>query len=438
MSDAGEALEVEHESLLAFLYLCPVAIAQLDASGTIEMMNSAGARILQPIAPGGSIDNLFDVLGPFGAEVRAVHDRFPHERGSIIEGRRATFATPRREGPVVLSLTLVKISPVRTMAVIADETERAAQERAAVRAERRVRAAFDQIRDYAVFALDRNGAIETWSKSAERVFQFQTQEVVGRPCSTLYDEEEPTPERLGDLLAGAAQNGWSDDEGWWKRKREGRLWGSSVVAVIDDECPGDAGFVVVTRDITQKKREQDDLRLTAATDFLTGVHNRRSFEDAATRELEEWRQSREPLSLVMIDADHFKKVNDTYGHGTGDDVLKALANTLKAHVRAIDVVARLGGEEFVLLLPRTDEANAFAVAERVRAAIEQLGVSAADGTVVRFTVSTGVVEASNQASSLEELLHLADEALYEAKRQGRNRSIVATRSAAQIAVATAS
>ncbi len=438
MSDADEALEVEHESLLAFLYLCPVAIAQLDASGTIEMMNSAGARILQPIAHGGSIENLFDVLGPFGAEVRAIHDRFPHERGSIIEGRRVTFASPRREGPVVLSLTLVKISPVRTMAVIADETERAAQERAAVRAERRVRAAFDQIRDYAVFALDRDGAIETWSKSAERVFQFQAQEVVGRPCSTLYDEEEPTPERLGDLLAGAAKNGWSDDEGWWKRKHEGRLWGSSVVAVIDDECPGDAGFVVVTRDITQKKREEDDLRLTAATDFLTGVHNRRSFEDAATRELEERRQSREPLSLVMIDADHFKKVNDTYGHGTGDDVLKALANTLKAHVRAIDIVARLGGEEFVLLLPRTDEANAFAVAERVRTAVEQLGVSAADGTVVRFTVSTGVVEASHAAASLEDLLHLADEALYEAKRQGRNRSIVATGSATQLAVATAS
>ncbi len=436
--DALEALKTEHESLLEFLYLCPVALAQLDASGNIETMNSAGAQMLQRISPGGSIENLFDVLGPFGAEVRAMHDKFPHERGSILEGRRFTFPNPARKATLVLSLTLVKISTASAMAVIADETQRVAQERAALRAERRVNAAFDQIRDYAVFGLDRNGAIDTWSKSAERVFQYESEEVVGQPCSILYDQDDSTHERIPELLAGAAKNGWSDDEGWWTRKRDGRLWGSSVVAVVEDECPGDAGFVVVTRDITQRKREQDDLRLTAATDFLTGVRNRRSFEEAAARAIEQWRRSDEPLSLVMIDADHFKKVNDTYGHGTGDDVLKALANALIGQVRAIDVVARLGGEEFVMLLPRTDEEGAYALAERARTAVEQLCVRAVDGTMVRFTVSTGVVEASQHASSLEDMLHLADEALYEAKRQGRNRSIVASGTFAAVPMAVAS
>ena len=107
-------------------------------------------------------------------------------------------------------------------------------------------------------------------------------------------------------------------------------------------------------------------------------------------------------------------------------MLKALASALSGQVRTIDIVARLGGEEFVLLLPLTDAAGALVAAERVRTAVEHLSVRAADGTMVRFTVSMGIVEASQGAPSLEEMLHLADTALYEAKRQGRNRSIVAT------------
>ena len=127
----------------------------------------------------------------------------------------------------------------------------------------------------------------------------------------------------------------------------------------------------------------------------------------------------------MIDVDHFKKVNDTYGHATGDDVLRALARSVQSQVRELDLVARLGGEELAVVLPSTDVVGARAAAERIRQAIEGLRVPAADGAMIRFTVSVGIAEASREAGSIELLLQQADGALYEAKRRGRNRSVIA-------------
>lgn len=154
-------------------------------------------------------------------------------------------------------------------------------------------------------------------------------------------------------------------------------------------------------------------------DHLTGIPNRRAFFEFAEAEFERWRKRPRPLSLLAIDADYFKKVNDTYGHATGDEVLKHLSRILQDNMRNMDVVARLGGEEFGALLPSIDLQGALKIAERIRNSIEQ-AVLEVDGQIIRYTVSIGVSTADDSVSGVDMLLKLADEALYMSKKSGRN------------------
>ncbi|TBH21163.1 GGDEF domain-containing protein [Thermus thermamylovorans] len=159
-----------------------------------------------------------------------------------------------------------------------------------------------------------------------------------------------------------------------------------------------------------------EARRDAHTDFLTGLRNRRYLEQALERELFRVRRYGRPLSLVVLDLDGFKGVNDAYGHEAGDRVLKAVAATLEAHVRQSDRVVRLGGEEFAVLLPETSLAQALGLAQRLRQAVATLRVP----PVERLSASFGVAQARPEDSSLS-LLKRADEAMYRAKRRGKNR-----------------
>ncbi|MDB5795697.1 MAG: diguanylate cyclase with sensor, partial [Noviherbaspirillum sp.] len=130
------------------------------------------------------------------------------------------------------------------------------------------------------------------------------------------------------------------------------------------------------------------------------------------------------LSLLAIDADHFKQINDTLGHAAGDTVLQHLAETITRSAREIDVVARVGGEEFAVLLPSTALAAALAVAERIRKNVESAAIHI-DGREVRYTVSIGVSTMCEGVSGMDDMMKMADKALYDAKRNGRNRIYVA-------------
>jgi diguanylate cyclase (GGDEF)-like protein len=161
-------------------------------------------------------------------------------------------------------------------------------------------------------------------------------------------------------------------------------------------------------------------RLQTSCDHLTGVANRRTFYEAAELEIERYRRSPRPLSLILFDADFFKKVNDNFGHSGGDAVLRQFGALLMATFRQVDVVARLGGEEFAVLLPSADLRGATAVGERLRLAVETSEVDS-DGTRIRYTVSGGIAAMDEDVSGLDELMKRADTALYAAKAAGRNR-----------------
>ncbi len=162
-----------------------------------------------------------------------------------------------------------------------------------------------------------------------------------------------------------------------------------------------------------------ELERMARTDALTGLLNRRAFLDEFERESARSARAGTALCMLLMDLDHFKQVNDCYGHRTGDAVLLSVADMLRNSLRAADLVGRLGGEEFAALLPQTTEAQGVMLAERLRERIAQLEVPGCDGTT-HVTANFGVAPWSGSRESLEELLHQADSAMYLAKRNGRN------------------
>ena len=179
------------------------------------------------------------------------------------------------------------------------------------------------------------------------------------------------------------------------------------------------------------KRYQDQLRQTvqesleaAITDPLTGLYNRRYMTHHLGTLVAQHNETGKPVSLLVLDIDYFKPVNDTHGHAVGDDVLKEFARRMQANVRGVDLACRMGGEEFVVVMPDTDVALAYSIAERLRQQIADRAFAAAQGAVeLKITVSIGVAATLGIADDASALLERADQALYRAKREGRNRVV---------------
>jgi len=179
-------------------------------------------------------------------------------------------------------------------------------------------------------------------------------------------------------------------------------------------------------DVTAQKALEQQLRALATTDSLTGAVNRRHFVELTQRERERSLRSGAPLSLCSFDADHFKSVNDNHGHVAGDHVLSAITRAAQSALRVSDVLGRLGGEEFAILLPDTDLSGALVLAERVRAAVAACEVQSGDSSEsaasapIRVTISLGLAQLRGD-EPIESLLKRADRALYAAKDLGRDR-----------------
>jgi diguanylate cyclase (GGDEF)-like protein/PAS domain S-box-containing protein len=184
---------------------------------------------------------------------------------------------------------------------------------------------------------------------------------------------------------------------------------------------GDETMMVGFTDLTAQKAVEHQLRYLAQRDPLTQAYNRHHFWQLANGEMARVRRYKRPLSVAMIDADHFKNVNDRHGHDVGDLVLRMIVDTCHDSLRKQDVLARYGGEEFVVLLPETPLLGAETVMERVRERIEATALSLDDGQRIQITVSVGLATINDPDEGLEALLKRADEALYAAKHEGRNR-----------------
>lgn len=187
---------------------------------------------------------------------------------------------------------------------------------------------------------------------------------------------------------------------------------------------GERSVVWVARNITTRHELEGQLRRMSETDPLTGVYNRRKLVEQLQERFAEFRRYARPATLIMFDIDHFKRINDRFGHGAGDDVLCCIADICLEQLRDVDLFCRVGGEEFAALLPETDLDAATRVADRLREAVARHSVQCAQGDV-SVTVSLGVAGFVATDALPEDVLRRADDALYQAKRAGRDRVIPA-------------
>jgi diguanylate cyclase (GGDEF)-like protein len=293
------------------------------------------------------------------------------------------------------------------------------------------------------FVIDASGRVMIWNKACERLTGVAADEIVGTQNHWRAFYGEPRPcladlvlagryKDIKDLYASSSNVGFSDfgvsAENWCVMPAIGhRLYLAIDAGPIYDASGRLTAVVETLRDITVQKQAQTELETLASRDGLTGLLNRRSFDERLASEARRAARDRQPLSLLMVDIDCFKQYNDAYGHQKGDECLRLVAETLtRALWRAGDAAARYGGEEFAIILPDTSGHGVESVAERVRAAVMRLGIphnasSAAD----RVTVSIGGATIAGETTiSPDKLLTAADAALYRAKREGRNRSVL--------------
>lgn len=274
---------------------------------------------------------------------------------------------------------------------------------------------------YGIYMMDVDGYILSWNTGAEAITGYTEREVLGMQQAHVVGEPAISNGSLQTALHFARLNGHCR-ETQTRSKRSGERYIAQVTLDVVRDGKGEiTGFVEVFSDITLQKAHEDSLYQRATRDALTGIFNRGHFTEMANVEIDRARRFAEPLSLAMIDIDHFKNINDIYGHAAGDKVIVALAQGVTRYIRKIDIVGRIGGEEFALLLPRANKQPALEVAQRLRLVLSQKKIDLGE-TEVSFTVSIGVAALRPTTRDLQDLMRNADAALYKAKREGRNRA----------------
>lgn len=266
--------------------------------------------------------------------------------------------------------------------------------------------------------VDQTGRIAYESSSARHVLGYQTEHLIGR---SIHDFVAPRSliemqALLSELTAqpgarASAEISLLRQDGG---QRDFRVVGQNLIGE-----PSVGGLVLNLRDITERKQLMVRLETLSVTDALTGALNRRGFVEIAEREMDRQRRTGEPLSLIIIDLDRFKEVNDNYGHAAGDLVLAMVSGECRKQIRSADILARIGGEEFVILLPDTTTDTAYEIAGRLREAIAGTSVTTIKGRV-SVTASMGLATITASTPDLDAALRSADEALYAAKNAGRN------------------
>jgi diguanylate cyclase (GGDEF)-like protein/PAS domain S-box-containing protein len=278
-----------------------------------------------------------------------------------------------------------------------------------------------------IMRFDRHGKITFFNEYAQEFFGFTEQEILGRHViGSIVPPTESTGRDLEAmiqyLIAEPDRHSLNENENI--RSSGERVW----IAWTNHGLSSSSGHVTeilsVGTDISALKKAEAKLRELAITDGLTGLFNRRHFMDLCGVEIDRARRYGHSLSLLMMDIDFFKSVNDKHGHGVGDETLRFVSRIAASNLRKTDIIGRLGGEEFGLLLLETDLSGARAVGEKVRQSIEQAELNT-DLRPLRITVSIGVASRSDRDLDMDSLFILADKALYSAKRKGRNRVEVA-------------
>jgi diguanylate cyclase (GGDEF)-like protein/PAS domain S-box-containing protein len=279
----------------------------------------------------------------------------------------------------------------------------------------------------AVVMMDSAGRITGWNRQACKVFGWSQEEAIGQTLHATI-----IPLRYRDAHTQGLQRFLADGVGPYMNRmveiqalhRDGHEFPVEL-AIAPVMAEGKPEFNAFIRDITERKRTETELLEMATTDFLTGLYNRRHFVARMTEELARLqRLDSQAATVLMLDLDHFKHVNDTYGHATGDAMLRHIAALMRNELRKIDTAGRVGGEEFAIVLPGTSTEEARVLAERLRLKVAANPLLH-DGQAIPITASIGLTAIRANDTSADADLVRADDALYRAKENGRNRVEVA-------------
>ncbi|MHB1235992.1 MAG: putative bifunctional diguanylate cyclase/phosphodiesterase [Gallionella sp.] len=297
----------------------------------------------------------------------------------------------------------------------------------------RLRTAIVEGAAYSIISTDVDGTILTFNKAAERMLWYRADEMIGKAAPEVIHDAEEVRNRaetlsheLGypvapgfEVFVAKAKSGLQDEREWTYVRKDGSRFPVLLsVTALRDENNNINGYLGIAYDISERKRAEEYIRHIALHDVLTGLPNRALLDDRVQVAIEQQRRSNSSIALAMMDIDRFKHVNDTMGHHIGDRLLKEFVNRVKSCLRPSDTLARMGGDEFVLLLPETDEAGAIIVMERILQALHlPINVEVQE---VHISSSIGISICPRHGENIHELLRCADVAMYWVKEHGRN------------------
>jgi len=453
---SAREMQKAHGRLDAILSTLSDGVYQLDLKGKLIYLNPAGEQILgysrrelegKPMhdmihgeTPDGEIRPHTDC--PLGQMMRSgpAYAR-PHAQEDFFKRKDGTFITveysgvPLRSGDEVLGVVV-------SFRDISDRRRREKELRAVTELQR----AILQSANVAIISCEADGMITTFNPAAERMLQYSAKEVVGRESPAIIHDPLEMEKRAQELSkelkipvnAGleaftvkAGRFNLADQAEWTYIRKDGSRFPVSLTITALRDAAGEVnGFIGIAEDITDRKaaetairksqallnqaleREKDDARM----DFLTKIANRRAFYEVALTESNRARRYGRSLTLIYIDLDNFKQVNDRCGHDVGDELLVEVAATVRSNVRSTDTVARLGGDEFAILLPETDQEAAMTVTSKLRdVLLESMRVK---NWPVTFSI--GVASFAVPPETVEEMVKRADAIMYSVKLQGKN------------------
>lgn len=304
------------------------------------------------------------------------------------------------------------------LAAFLDMTERAAMEARLQETDQNFQRIMNTMQDV-FYRTDAQGITRYVCPAVKNVLGYSAEEIIGLPAAAFYPDQG---EREALVAAIRAQGFVHDFPGRMKRK-DGRIIDISISTnALRDEQGEYAGVEGIWRDITQRKEMERELERLATRDDLTGVANRRHILEVLEHAFKRrgGRRDAPPFCALVMDLDHFKRVNDTHGHAAGDTALRHVVRMVEAQSRTGDHMGRLGGEEFLLLLDDSNLTAAGEVAERIRGAVEATAIELRPDLQLRLTLSIGVSCWRHADGQSTDVLERADRALYQAKAQGRN------------------
>jgi diguanylate cyclase (GGDEF)-like protein/PAS domain S-box-containing protein len=406
------------EPLLQFLYQIPVATFRMSGAGLIDLMNPRAATLLLALGIPFRPDEGWAVIAALDESLVPRVRTTLQTPGLVVERHPVERRDPQGRQHH-LNLTIIIVDADSCLVSFDDITERVEQERQLGLQRQNMAIVLETIQGYCVVLLNLDLRVMQANRSIERMLGYGA-DAVGHELREWISGSSVDGATLSGLARLAIERGWSAFEAEYLCATGEALWGDTILTTMLDTSGKASSFVAVVRDISASRRRVVELTQQALTDPLTGLLNRRGLAER----IAPWRAAARNgnpirLSALAVDIDFFKHVNDTHGHDGGDEVLRQVGALLLRQFRIVDLVARVGGEEFVIVLHDTSLAISVVLAERLRLRLETTPIIWQNASIA-LTVSIGAatIEGSDDT---EQLLRNADLALYQAKSQGRNR-----------------